>query len=71
MDNTQKLVNELAGKIAEREGKKSQVSIGNIREVLKVLIELQYENANDKNEVAPFVVLALYYAKYAESKASD
>jgi len=32
-----KLLNLLASKVASKEGKKSQVSIGNIREILAVL----------------------------------
>ena len=36
---------QLASEIARREGKKSQVHIGNIREVLKVMKQLEKETA--------------------------
>lgn len=36
-------VKELASEIAKREGKKSQVKIGDIREILKIIVKLQIE----------------------------
>lgn len=37
-------LNQLASKIAKLEGKKSEVSIGNIREILGILSDLTLEN---------------------------
>ena len=37
----------LASAIAKKEGKKVEVPIGNIREVLKILVELELEALND------------------------
>lgn len=37
-------LNKLASIIAKREGKKSQVKIGDIREILKILVELEAES---------------------------
>ena len=36
-------LNQLASKIAKREGKKHQSSIGDIREILKIMVELEAE----------------------------
>lgn len=45
-ENMKKLtMNELASKIAKREGKKHQASIGDIREILKIIGALEYEDA--------------------------
>jgi hypothetical protein len=38
-------LNKLASLIAKREGKKSQVHIGNIREILKIICTMEVENA--------------------------
>lgn len=37
-------LNKLASQIAKREGKKHQASIGDIREILKILVELEAED---------------------------
>lgn len=37
-------LNKLASIVAKREGKKSQVKIGDVREVLKILVELEAES---------------------------
>jgi hypothetical protein len=43
MKLSKKDMNRLASKIAKREGKKSQVKIGDIREVLRILFEIANE----------------------------
>lgn len=35
----------LASEIAKREGKKHQASVGDVREILRLIIELEYEHA--------------------------
>jgi hypothetical protein len=42
----------LASKIAKREGKKSQVKIGDVREVLKILADLEFESLLKKSRRA-------------------
>lgn len=42
-------IQKLASEIAKREGKKSQVSIGNIREILRIFIDI----ASDGVELTP------------------
>jgi hypothetical protein len=37
----------LASRIAKKEGKLVSISVGNIREVLKILVELELEALND------------------------
>lgn len=39
-------LSEFASTIAQREGKKSQVSIGNIREIVGIVADLMYESPN-------------------------
>lgn len=36
-------LNQLASKIAKREGKKSQARIGDIREIIKIIVEIEAE----------------------------
>lgn len=38
--------NEIASKIANSEGKKVQTSMGNVREILSIISDLIYEDAN-------------------------
>lgn len=40
-------LNQLASKIAKREGKKSQARIGDIREILGILADLVHETSMD------------------------
>jgi len=37
-------LNKLASLIAQKEGKKSQVAIGNIREVIKAIVDIEVES---------------------------
>ena len=47
-------LNKLASVVAKREGKKSQVAIGNIREILKILAALEYEHYHDDKELLEY-----------------
>lgn len=40
---------ELASKIAAREGKKVEVSIGNIREILKIVVDMEVESGSPED----------------------
>lgn len=40
-------LNQLASKIANLEGKKVQVSIGNLREILKIIVELELATSGE------------------------
>jgi hypothetical protein len=62
---------QLASKIAKAEGKKSQVAIGNIREILKALINIEAElivNGEDAKGGALYL-LATEIEKLAAKKA--
>jgi hypothetical protein len=48
MKLNKKDMNRLASKIAKREGKKSQVKIGDIREILRILFEVLSDEAKAK-----------------------
>lgn len=39
-----KTMNQLASEIAKREGKKSQARIGDIREILRIIVEIEAES---------------------------
>ncbi len=47
MKLSKKDMNRLASKIAKREGKKSEVKIGDIREVLRILFEVLAEESKE------------------------
>ena len=51
-------LNELASLIAKTEGKKSQAKIGDIREILKILVEIEMMAVSlDNLETKPSVVI--------------
>lgn len=63
---------QLATEISKRENKKVQVSIGNIREVLRILIDMQVEWSEDEMadyEKSPLFVLSEEFRKKVEAKA--
>lgn len=47
-------MNKLASMIAKREGKKSQVKIGDVREILKIMLEVNRETLGE---------VSLFFAK--------
>lgn len=47
----------LASKIAKREGKKHQASVGDIREILKILVTIVAEE-EEQDEAGTFALLA-------------
>lgn len=60
-------VNKIASMIAKREGKKSQVAIGDIREILKILCTIEAEDIiADPNGDSIFGVLTNYSESIAE-----
>jgi len=38
-------INQLASLIAKREGLKHEASVGDVREILKIIVELEFEDA--------------------------
>ncbi len=51
-------LNKLASEIAKREGKKSQARIGDIREILKIIVEMDAEmSVNFKMKNGPIEAL--------------
>ena len=50
--------NKLASEIAKRESKKKSISIGNCREALRILVELEAEARMHGVEPTPLLVLA-------------
>lgn len=44
-------INKLASKIAKIEGKKSEVSIGNIREILGIISDILYMDALENSDI--------------------
>lgn len=65
-------INKLASLIAKNEGKKSEVSIGNIREILKVIAELEADNADrgegTDNGKSPLRTLLAYARSITEKR---
>lgn len=55
-------LNQLASKIAKQEGKKSQIKIGDIREALRVVVELEisWMKSLDPLTDSPLQILAQY-----------
>jgi hypothetical protein len=63
--------NQLAIKIAKLEGKKSQTSIANIREILSILVKLHEEHLNGETPFSPIVELtAIAYDRQDKPKRS-
>lgn len=60
-------LNQIASKIAKLEGKKSQARIGDIREILKILVDNNV-NTNLPEESFLQVLCDLAYKKWQENK---
>jgi len=63
-------LNQLASKIAKAEGKKHQATIGDIREILKIIVDLSFEASfgNSPNEVASHAITKEVYRKVKKVK---
>ena len=60
----------LASMLAKKEGKKSQVAIGNIRELLSNLIELEIEHIkNAEDGITPLSLLVVEASNRAAKKS--
>lgn len=44
-------LNRMASVIAKREGKKSQVKVGDVREILRILVDLEQESASKASPI--------------------
>lgn len=64
-----KNMNHIASAIAKLEGKKNQVSIGNIREVLKVLVHLCAEQKEDGSTDALDVLFNAILKQYEKNQS--
>lgn len=62
----------LASQIAKREGKKSQARIGNIREILKIIAEMEAEavlvESSKFNDYPVAILGKMAYEKYLKMK---
>lgn len=64
-------MNQLVSKLAKLEGKKSQIAIGNIREILKILINLEADRIvnNEAAEGGALYLLVTEIEKRASKKS--